>query len=99
MGVNRHISGYVAGTSKLKQVEILRNGVVIHTFHPENYYFDYYYDDQDSLEKVTLDGKGKPPFVFYYLRVIQEDGHMAWSSPIWIDVVNDPNKGKGIPQK
>lgn len=99
LGVNRHISGYVAGTSKLKQVEILRNGVVIHTFHPENYYFDYYYDDQDSLEKVTLDGKGKPPFVFYYLRVIQEDGHMAWSSPIWIDVVNDPNKGKGIPQK
>ena len=23
---------------------------------------------------------------YYYLRVIQRDGHMAWSSPIWVDV-------------
>jgi hypothetical protein len=22
---------------------------------------------------------------WYYLRVIQQDGAMAWSSPIWID--------------
>ena len=85
LNVNRHISGYVAGTDKLKEVELIRNGVVIHTFHPQNYFFEYYYDDQESSDTVSLNGKDKDPFVFYYLRVTQEDGHMAWSSPIWID--------------
>lgn len=85
LGVNRHISGYVAGTKNLKLVEIIRNGEVIHSFSPTGYHFDYYYDDSEPLEKVTLDGKGKDPFVFYYLRATQEDDQMAWSSPIWID--------------
>lgn len=85
--VNRHISGFVAGTTKLAKVEILRNGEVLHTFHPDSYHLDYYYDDMDPLTDVTLKGgEEKPPFVFYYLRVTQEDGHLAWSSPIWIDV-------------
>ncbi|MFZ0566323.1 MAG: DUF3604 domain-containing protein, partial [Chlamydiales bacterium] len=95
--VNRHISGYVAGTSQLKQIEIIRNGDVIHTFSPTSYHFDYYYDDMDNLANVSLD-TGPSPFAFYYLRVTQEDGHMAWSSPIWIDLVDRPtskeSKGK-----
>lgn len=85
LAVNRHISGYVAGTAKLKKVELIRNGTVIHTFSPTQYFFDYTYDDQDNCEKIALNGGEKPPFVFYYLRVTQEDGHMAWSSPIWVD--------------
>ncbi|MFI5334016.1 MAG: hypothetical protein ACHQT8_02475, partial [Chlamydiales bacterium] len=44
------------------------------------------YDDMTPLEKVAFPAKDKaPPFVYYYLRVIQADSHMAWSSPIWID--------------
>lgn len=85
LNINRHISGYVAGTAKLKKVEVIRNGEVIHTFHPDDYYFDYYYDDQESLEIASLDGRGKDPFAFYYLRVTQSDDHLAWSSPIWVD--------------
>ncbi len=83
--VNRHLSGYVAGTAPLKRVEIIRNGVVIHTFTPQGYHFDYYFDDAQELSQVTLESGGKDPFVFYYLRVTQEDEHIAWSSPIWID--------------
>lgn len=85
LSVNRHISGYVAGTDKLKMIELIRNGEVIQTFHPESYFYEYYYDDQESGQRVKLDGGEKGPFVFYYLRVTQEDGNMAWSSPIWID--------------
>ena len=86
--VNRHISGYVAGTAKLNKIEIIRNGDVIHTINPEDYYSDYEYDDMTPLEKNSLKGVDKqPPFAYYYLRVTQEDGHMAWSSPIWIDIV------------
>lgn len=96
--VNRHISGYVAGTSNLSSIEIIRNGEVIHQFSPEGYHIDYYHDDMDHLDKITLDGKGKDPYVFYYLRVTQEDGHIAWSSPIWVDLSSQPpsppQKGK-----
>jgi hypothetical protein len=27
----------------------------------------------------------RPGFSYYYIRVVQEDGHIAWGSPIWID--------------
>ncbi|MEG0037032.1 MAG: DUF3604 domain-containing protein [Victivallaceae bacterium] len=83
---NRHISGYVAGTDMIKKVEIIRNGEVLHTFYPKSDHFDYEYDDMVSLSDVTLEsGEDKPPFVFYYLRMFQENA-MAWSSPIWIDL-------------
>ncbi|MGZ3733050.1 MAG: DUF3604 domain-containing protein, partial [Parachlamydiaceae bacterium] len=36
----------------------------------------------------------KPPFVYYYLRVTQVDGHMAWSSPIWVDYIPGSATGK-----
>ncbi len=40
------------------------------------------------IEKSVIDAKDKkPPFVYYYLRAMQEDGHMAWSSPIWVDYI------------
>lgn len=93
--VNRHISGSVAGTCKLQTIEILRNGKVIHTIAPDAYWADYHYDDLEPLKSVTLPGgTDKPPFVYYYVRVTQEDGHIAWSSPIWVDLV-PPIPGKG----
>jgi len=83
---NRHLSGYVAGTTTLSKVEIIRNGKVLTTFEPESYFMEFTYDDLAPLGKVVIDNKDKkPPFVYYYLRVTQEDGHMAWGSPIWID--------------
>jgi hypothetical protein len=86
--VNRHLSGYVAGTTKLEKVEIIRNGKVLRTFEPDGYAFEFTYDDLSPLEKVCLDAKDKKPaFSYYYLRVTQEDGHMAWSSPIWVDCI------------
>ena len=86
--INRHLSGYAAGTTNLKSIEIIRNGKVIKTLEPEGYSMEFTYDDMTPIEKVTVDAKDKkPPFVFYYLRVTQEDGHMAWSSPIWVDFV------------
>lgn len=86
--INRHLSGYVAGTTKLKRVELIRNGKVIKTFEPNTYFLDFTYNDLTPLDKVCLDAKDKKPcFVYYYLRVIQEDGHMAWSSPIWVDYI------------
>lgn len=84
--VNRHIEGIVAGTSKIIAVQLIRNGEPLMTYEPEAENFQFEYDDLTPLAKVSLDGhNGKPPFTFYYLRVLQEDGHIGWSSPIWVD--------------
>jgi S-adenosylmethionine hydrolase len=87
--VNRHIAGYVAGTTNIKTIEIIRNGKVIHTIKPDNvYHQNFEFDDMSPINKVYIDNKDKkPPFIYYYIRVTQEDGHIAWSSPIWIDHV------------
>lgn len=86
--VNRHLSGYVAGTAALKSIEIIRNGKVIKSFECNEYNMTFTFDDLTALDKVVVDAKDKkPPFAYYYLRVTQEDGHMAWSSPIWVDYV------------
>lgn len=93
--VNRHLHGFVAGTTDLDVVEIVRNGKVIKSFSPTGYSFDFTFDDMVPLEKVAINAKdGKPPFAYYYLRVVQKDGHMAWSSPIWVDYVPGSATGK-----
>ncbi|MBS0621816.1 MAG: DUF3604 domain-containing protein [Verrucomicrobia bacterium] len=86
--VNRHISGFVAGTAPLKSIELIRCGEVLTTFEvePGQTELEFTYDDLTPLEESALkreDGEGV--FLYYYLRVIQEDEHMAWSSPIWVD--------------
>lgn len=90
--INRHLSGYAAGTAKIEKLEIIRNGKVIKTFESDTYWLEFSYDDMIPIDKVAIDAKDKkPPFVYYYLRFTQEDGHMAWSSPIWIDCIAPSN--------
>ncbi len=89
--VNRHLTGYVAGTGPLEAVELIRNGEVLASLDfGEDNLLDFTYDDMDPLGQVAIEGRGKDPeevrsFVFYYLRVTQKDEQMAWSSPIWVD--------------
>ncbi len=86
--VNRHISGFAVGTEDLEKIEIIRNGEVLSTFKPDSSEFSFTYDDMDPLGDVVLPpGSNETPFVYYYLRVFQKDGHIAWSSPIWIDFI------------
>lgn len=93
---NRHIAGYVIGTDKIKEISIIRNGSVIKTIHPGDFKCDFTYDDStplgDNILKPQREGN---PFVYYYIRVIQEDGNIAWSSPIWVDYAQvAPNNKK-----
>jgi len=89
--INRHLAGHVAGTDKLKTIEIVRNGKVLTSFEPDDYHFDYEYDDMEPFGKIAIQGK-EGNFAYYYLKVTQEDGHMAWSSPIWVDEVKVSKK-------
>lgn len=84
--VNRHLTGYVVGTTLLEKVELLRNGEVLQEFAFGDYHGEFAIDDMTALDQVCLTAPDKKSqFVYYYLRIIQTDGHMAWSSPIWVD--------------
>ena len=98
LAINRHISGFVAGTTTIKNIEIIRNGEVIKTIGDINSQtYDFAYDDLADLRSIVVDGgNGKPPFVYYYIRVNQEDKHIAWSSPIWIDYYGDMTPKKTV---
>lgn len=87
---NRYICGFVIGTTKIKEISIIRNDKVLMTFTPNATTFDFSFDDTEPLVNICIKPKEeKPPFVFYYLRAVQEDSHMVWTSPIWIDVADN----------
>jgi uncharacterized protein DUF3604 len=84
---NRHITGYCIGTQPLTEVSLMRNGKVFRNLPVQEEKCEFEIDDSELLSQIALDGPpGRPPFVYYYLRAIQKDGHVAWSSPIWVDL-------------
>ena len=91
----RHIEAYVAGTSLIEVIEIIRNGEVVHEIHPNTNQCDFEWDDLSKLESISLrDPKKEGLFTFYYVRTRLKNGHMAWASPIWIDTVKNQKKNK-----
>lgn len=104
--INRHLAGFVAGTTDIDKVEIMRNGELLHTLKIEGYHGEFTYDDMDPLEKVALPGQvaeegeeKQSPFAYYYVRVTQKDGHMAWSSPIWVDLTSEGGARKATARR
>jgi hypothetical protein len=86
---NRFISGYVIGTDLIKEVQIIRNDKVINKFKPNSETFEFELDDSENLLDVAIKKENKTPFVFYYLKAIQNNNHVAWTSPIWVDYITD----------
>jgi hypothetical protein len=68
------LSVKVIGTAPIRQIDIIRNNQFLMTRHP--------IEREAAFE--FRDAKPLPGESFYYVRVIQVDDQMAWSSPIWI---------------
>ncbi|MBP9841840.1 MAG: DUF3604 domain-containing protein [Simkaniaceae bacterium] len=87
LAFNRHLSGYVVGEGPLKTIEIFRNGELYKTLDPQGLnHLEFALDDEEPIEKAVIKGDLTPhPFVYYYLRAQEENGHVGWTSPIWID--------------
>jgi hypothetical protein len=68
----------VVGTGPLDRVDVLRDGDVVHTHRPEQDSEEakFHWDDA----KPNKDSKAS----YYYVRVVQKNGQMAWASPIWV---------------
>ncbi|MGQ9629431.1 MAG: CehA/McbA family metallohydrolase [bacterium] len=70
------IEGTVAGTNLLKSVEVIRDGETLLELPCDSMTCALQYTDSVS-----------GGISYYYLRVTQVDGEMAWSSPIWVNSV------------
>ncbi|MBN2498723.1 MAG: DUF3604 domain-containing protein [Deltaproteobacteria bacterium] len=59
--------------ASLSKIDLLRNNEVFFTARPRG-------------KAVDLSVRDRPPVLpaWYYVRVVQMDGEMAWSSPIWL---------------
>ena len=63
------------GTGRIKQVVIVKNQEFVYTGHPNS--------DETTFEFVDRDFE--PGSNYYYLRVVQDNNMVAWSSPIWVE--------------
>lgn len=64
----------ILGTDTLREVALVRNNEVIYTVHPGKRETEFEYVDREPA----------PAENFYYLRAIQTNDEIAWSSPIWV---------------
>ena len=64
----------VRGTGEVSAVHLIRDAAYIYQVKPGKQEVEFEYVDNDA-------GSGEH---WYYVRVEQEDGELAWSSPIWV---------------
>jgi len=72
----RHIEVEVHGTADIEEICVVRNGEMFGGTAPGALDAHLILVDEDPIP----DGLA----YWYYLRVKQEDGEMAWSSPVWV---------------
>ena len=68
------LSVKVIGTRPVRQIDIIRNNQFIHTVQPM----------KADVSFTYIDNQAPAGDSYYYVRVMQVDEQMAWSSPIWL---------------
>ncbi len=68
------IQAKIFGTGEIQQVDIMKDGTIVQTYKPGTADFNFEYQDPQPK-------KGES---YYYVRVIQKSGDMAWGSPVWV---------------
>ena len=69
------IKAKILGTDTIQRVDIIKNNKIVYTTSSAQAELEFQYADQDQA----------PGESYYYLRVAQQDGEMAWGSPVWVN--------------
>lgn len=72
---NPRLSLKVRGTGDIESIEVIRNNQYVHTWEPNNSLIEFDYVDMQPARGLNL----------YYFRVLQKNGEVAWSSPVWVN--------------
>ena len=70
------IEAKAVGTAPIARIEVIRDNAYIHTHEPESEEAAFSYVDNDAA----------PGEHWYYVRVEQSDGQIAWASPVWATI-------------
>jgi hypothetical protein len=68
------IAIHVVGTSDISKVEVIKNNRFVYSAEPNAKEFTATYEDNESTQGES----------YYYVRVQQRDGQLAWGSPLWL---------------
>ncbi|NOX62203.1 MAG: DUF3604 domain-containing protein [Chloroflexi bacterium] len=77
----------VHATDAIDKIEIVRNNHDVYAWRGQALDVVFTWKDEEKLPTINLPPArwSAKPFTFYYVRVTQRDGEMAWASPIWIE--------------
>ena len=71
-GKSQAIAVRAIGEARISTVEVIRNGAVVHT-------------KAVAADAVTVEWEDAwPAGGAYYARITQRDGHVGWTSPVWV---------------
>jgi hypothetical protein len=65
----------IYGTGPVAKVHIIRNNRYVYSTEPKKTDVRFRFSDMDAVKGQTY---------YYYVRVEQADGNLAWASPMWI---------------
>ena len=77
----------VLGTGPIRHVDVIRDNTVVHSVRPDA--------DEAAFSFADVEPAAAGAERCWYVRVVQEDGAMAWGSPAWArfsDAENEPNR-------
>lgn len=80
----RSISIRAIAHEQIDRIEIVRNNRTVEAIEIEAEHESLTYTDPAPLSEIAPVSEQAPDVVFYYVRVIETDGNLAWSSPIWL---------------
>ena len=71
------LSVKIRGTREVARVEVIRGDKMIYSVEPRKQNVSFEFTDKEP--------RGRASTHYYYVRVQQADGQLAWSSPIWVN--------------
>lgn len=75
---------HAIGHHTIERIEVVRNNQTVESVDVDADEEMLTYVDRTPLANVPAVSEQAPDVVFYYVRVIESDGNLAWSSPIWL---------------
>ena len=86
----RNIRVRAIGTTGIEKITIVRNNKEIYQHAGYDQHVEFEYMDKEPLGNLSV--ADMPGSAYYYVRIIQEDEEMAWTSPIWFVLLDSRKK-------
>jgi hypothetical protein len=75
----------VHGTRPIKRVDVIKDFIYVFSTEPNRQRVEFTWTDSET--------RG-PGLSWYYVRAIQDNGELAWASPMWVRSVRDSVQGQ-----